>query len=424
LEHSMASRVWRVIPRPGCPAPCGSIGPQQVDIECVEWDEHYAPLLPASACSAATKPSSNAWPCFSRCVHVDPLLGDDGADGGDDSPVRTVAECVQRWQSGLVKVDAIGCEDIGTDVYHFSPWTPFSCAQECRVADSCTHFSVGHSEDAMRHCILLNRSCGSHHLDAGFDWYRLDGGLPTGARAVHRCMLHDGIYAEAIASNLREDLTIEAASTAASNVVFDATAAVGAVLLSRGQDGVWRAPLQAPRREAVLVGGESIVCDADGACEPGRCDGKAASLQLANMCFVWSPAESWARHFSRFDAQRCLPATAAGGSAPSGCSAPTEREGTWWWWETGVLAIDRALYEASGSSSAWPPEVRLKVASRALALDFGEHSRSILLRGLRFRAAGVRISGNGADANLPAVVDCRFLYAPAGTHAVVRTHWP
>ena len=248
--------VWRVIPRPGCPAPCGAIGLAELDVECAESDEHWAPTFPDSACGGTTKPSGVVT-CLSKCVYVHPLLGDDTGDGSAASPVRTVGECVQRWDAGLMQVTSTSsCADAGIDLYRLISWTPFSCAQECRVHPGCTHVSIGHRGIAMRHCILFAQSCGITHSDDSYNWYRVEG-LEPRARVIHKCELQNGLYSEAVFSEGREDLAIEAADRDAPFVVFDATDEAPLLSWAEGPDGVWRAPLAVPRREAILVDDEA-----------------------------------------------------------------------------------------------------------------------------------------------------------------------
>ena len=38
--------------------------------------------------------------CSSRCLYVDPVIGDDSADATYTSPIRTVGECLYRARTG------------------------------------------------------------------------------------------------------------------------------------------------------------------------------------------------------------------------------------------------------------------------------------------------------------------------------------
>jgi hypothetical protein len=151
--------VWRLTARPGCVAPCGSVGAQRLDIECAVSNEDWAPLLPVSECTAP-RPSASVPRCYSHCVWVDPF-GDVAAAGSSSSPVRSVAECVRRWEPGLEQLGGAECAVTpALTLTRSTAWTPFACAQECRSRDGCTHIAVA-TGGAKAACRLLQQGCTS-----------------------------------------------------------------------------------------------------------------------------------------------------------------------------------------------------------------------------------------------------------------------
>ena len=293
--------------------------------------------------------------CYSRCFHISPG-GSDEAAGTLAAPLRTADACLQRWSSEAVAGCGAG-----------------SCAM------------------------------------------------------VHRCVLHAGVYTEATNSTQRSEVTLEAAE--GEDVLFDATDAVEDVgwAAAANASDLWVASFSAavPRLAALLVDGEGAQCEVVDGCtpsveEPDACDG---FVPPESRCFAFSPEVSWARRFERSQAARCFDLATSepegqrcAGVLPDAIGGAT---GAWWWWDAaGGLRVHRASFTQL-TGRAWPPTLRLKAASRALAADFGAGSSGVLIKGLRFRAAAVSVKAAGLSALR--VSHCRFLYAPT-TAATLYTY--